>query len=84
MPNNLLCSRQRTLGAELAKMKAIQESRCVEPCLQAHYDLSNQMFSLFLSRDMTYSSGIFDKALSKRDWTQNPIAQDVMLPKRVV
>ncbi|KAK4688910.1 cyclopropane-fatty-acyl-phospholipid synthase, partial [Tremellales sp. Uapishka_1] len=27
--------------------------------IQAHYDLSNTMFNLFLSRDMTYSSAIF-------------------------
>ncbi|CAE7348890.1 ufaA1 [Symbiodinium natans] len=32
-----------------------------EKNIEAHYDLSNQMFSLFLSNDMTYSSGIFDK-----------------------
>ena len=27
--------------------------------IQAHYDLTNGMFSAFLSRDMTYSCGIF-------------------------
>ena len=26
--------------------------------LKAHYDLSNDMFKLFLSKDMTYSSGV--------------------------
>jgi len=26
-----------------------------------HYDLSNNMFKMFLSKDMTYSAGIFDK-----------------------
>jgi len=28
--------------------------------IRAHYDLSNEMFQLFLDRTMTYSSGIFD------------------------
>lgn len=28
--------------------------------ISAHYDLSNEMFGSFLSRDMTYSCGIFD------------------------
>jgi len=32
-----------------------------EKNIEAHYDLSNEMFGLFLSKDMTYSSGIFDK-----------------------
>ncbi|CAJ1407384.1 unnamed protein product [Effrenium voratum] len=29
--------------------------------IQAHYDLSNDMFKLFLSKDMTYSSGLYDE-----------------------
>ena len=29
--------------------------------IAAHYDLSNAMFQQFLSKDMTYSAGIFDK-----------------------
>lgn len=29
--------------------------------ISAHYDLSNEMFRLFLSHDMTYSAGIFDE-----------------------
>eukprot|EP00747_Dinoflagellata_sp_TGD_P091512 gnl/TRDRNA2_/TRDRNA2_165089_c3_seq1.p1 gnl/TRDRNA2_/TRDRNA2_165089_c3~~gnl/TRDRNA2_/TRDRNA2_165089_c3_seq1.p1 ORF type:complete len:405 (-),score=70.24 gnl/TRDRNA2_/TRDRNA2_165089_c3_seq1:13-1161(-) len=28
--------------------------------IAAHYDLSNSMFEMFLSKDMTYSAGIFD------------------------
>jgi len=28
--------------------------------ISAHYDLSNEMFKMFLSSDMTYSAGIFD------------------------
>jgi cyclopropane fatty-acyl-phospholipid synthase-like methyltransferase/predicted NAD/FAD-binding protein/DUF1365 family protein len=28
--------------------------------IAAHYDLSNNMFEMFLSKDMTYSAGIFD------------------------
>ncbi|KZS93423.1 cyclopropane-fatty-acyl-phospholipid synthase [Sistotremastrum niveocremeum HHB9708] len=29
--------------------------------ISAHYDISNEMFAAFLSRDMTYSCGIFDE-----------------------
>jgi cyclopropane-fatty-acyl-phospholipid synthase len=29
--------------------------------IAAHYDLSNSMFGMFLSEDMTYSAGIFDE-----------------------
>lgn len=32
--------------------------------IRAHYDLSNQFFSLFLDPSMTYSSGIFETPLS--------------------
>eukprot|EP00928_Gymnodinium_smaydae_P043269 TRINITY_DN2902_c0_g2_i2.p1 TRINITY_DN2902_c0_g2~~TRINITY_DN2902_c0_g2_i2.p1 ORF type:complete len:883 (-),score=202.46 TRINITY_DN2902_c0_g2_i2:277-2871(-) len=33
--------------------------------IAAHYDLSNNMFEMFLSKDMTYSAGIFDKEVEK-------------------
>lgn len=33
--------------------------------IAAHYDLSNDMFELFLSKDMTYSAGIFDDEVEK-------------------
>lgn len=33
--------------------------------IQAHYDLSNDMFKLFLSKDMTYSSGLYDEEVFK-------------------
>jgi cyclopropane-fatty-acyl-phospholipid synthase len=33
--------------------------------IAAHYDLSNNMFEMFLSKDMTYSAGIFDAEVEK-------------------
>lgn len=33
--------------------------------IAAHYDLSNDMFEMFLSKDMTYSAGIFDDEVEK-------------------
>lgn len=33
--------------------------------IAAHYDLSNNMFEQFLSKDMTYSAGIFDDEVEK-------------------
>eukprot|EP00931_Biecheleriopsis_adriatica_P069584 TRINITY_DN4340_c0_g1_i1.p1 TRINITY_DN4340_c0_g1~~TRINITY_DN4340_c0_g1_i1.p1 ORF type:complete len:888 (+),score=219.88 TRINITY_DN4340_c0_g1_i1:98-2761(+) len=33
--------------------------------IAAHYDLSNSMFELFLSKDMTYSAGIFDEEVEE-------------------
>ncbi|CAK9029835.1 (S)-coclaurine N-methyltransferase (TfCNMT) [Durusdinium trenchii] len=39
--------------------------------IQAHYDLSNDMFKLFLSKDMTYSSGFYDEEVFRMK-AENP------------
>jgi cyclopropane-fatty-acyl-phospholipid synthase len=42
----------------LARSNSVSQAR---RNISAHYDLSNDMFSLFLSPDMTYSCAIFDR-----------------------
>ncbi|CAB3403939.1 unnamed protein product [Caenorhabditis bovis] len=43
--------------------------------IQAHYDLGNEMFQLFLDKSMTYSSGIFDTIKPVTDVDFNALEQ---------
>lgn len=40
--------------------------------IEAHYDLSNDMFAEFLDETMTYSSALFDDT---RPWSEQPLAE---------
>jgi len=46
--------------------------------IEAHYDLSNTMFQMFLSKDMTYSAGIFDEEVDALE-KQGPDASEDFL-----
>jgi len=46
--------------------------------IAAHYDLSNSMFGMFLSADMTYSSGIFDKEVEDLQKKSTPGGPDFL------
>mmetsp|Transcript_23863 Transcript_23863/g.68873 ORF Transcript_23863/g.68873 Transcript_23863/m.68873 type:complete len:785 (+) Transcript_23863:1189-3543(+) len=46
--------------------------------IAAHYDLSNSMFGMFLSRDMTYSAGIFDEEVDALQTTGPDAERDFL------
>ena len=49
--------------------------------IHRHYDLSNDLFTLFLDRSMTYSSALFDREPAAATWTDLPAAQHAKMDR---
>jgi cyclopropane-fatty-acyl-phospholipid synthase len=49
--------------------------------IHRHYDLSNDLFTLFLDRSMTYSSALFDREPAAATWADLPGAQHAKMDR---
>jgi cyclopropane-fatty-acyl-phospholipid synthase len=49
--------------------------------IHRHYDLSNELFTLFLDRSMAYSSALFDREPAAATWTDLPVAQHAKMDR---
>jgi cyclopropane-fatty-acyl-phospholipid synthase len=65
-----LLQRLRRLYAPRRPRTENQSARAAQANIAAHYDLSNEMFALFLDPSMTYSSALFDRDPARQPYLQ--------------